>query len=232
MKTETISQIAEVAVHLNMHEASLQYREREAIHGMLAALKEREINKAVQLFQISMEWSQLLEFIHNCKLAFGAFPLTYIVDTWFLQDLIRHLTPNQDEEITYVTGVSFGQVRILSRICEVALEKQSAVYARATAKSCTNALATILDKGNRLQAMAHSHPGRGSEATHESSIDVKYLGRIQRAGADVIGVIVTRDGCVRFFTVEKPFRVWVQGNGVTQIDENVFQITLSEKDHR
>jgi len=52
-----------------------------------------------------------------------------------------------------------------------------------------------------------------------------YLGRIQRAGADVIGIIVTRDKFVRFFTVEKPFQVWVQGNGVSQIEENVFRIT-------
>ena len=77
--------------------------------------------------------------------------------------------------------------------------------------------------------MAHSHPGRGAAATHESSIDVNYLGGIQRGGTDVIGIIVTRDGFVRFFSVEKPFQVLVQGSGVTQIEEHVFQIASFTK---
>ncbi|MGZ5527446.1 MAG: hypothetical protein ACXWJB_02130, partial [Limisphaerales bacterium] len=92
------------------------------------------------------------------------------------------------------------------------------------------ALAEILDKGNRLHVMAHSHPGRGVGATHESSIDVNYLGKIQRAGADVVGIIVTRDGFVRFFTVTKPFQVWIQGSGVTQVDDYVYKIELPKKD--
>jgi hypothetical protein len=59
---------------------------------------------------------------------------------------------------------------------------------------------------------------------------VNYLGKIQRAGADVVGIIVTRDSFVRFFTVEKPFQVLVLGNGVTQVEEYVFQITLPKTD--
>lgn len=103
-------------------------------------------------------------------------------------------------------------------------------YARATARSCTETLADIVEKGNTLHVMAHSHPGLGAAATHESSIDINYLGNIQRAGADVVGIIVTRDGFVRFFTVVKPFEVWVQGNGAIQVEEDVFQITLQDTD--
>jgi hypothetical protein len=73
--------------------------------------------------------------------------------------------------------------------------------------------------------MAHSHPGSGAGATHPSSIDINYLGRIQRAGADVVGIIVTRDGYVRFFTVNRPFHALVQGNGIEQVDEYVYRLS-------
>jgi hypothetical protein len=229
MNNEEISQAAQMATELGVREPMLKKREEECTQSALIALKQWQRDKAQEFFEISLAWNQLHEFVHYWKQSLGNGQLTYIVDSWFLQDLIQHLTPNRDEEITYVTGLAIGRVKILSRICEVSLEKQSVVYARATAKSCTEALATILENGNTLHVMAHSHPGRGADATRESSIDVNYLGGIQRAGADVIGIIVTRDGFVRFFTVEKPFQVFVQGIGVTQAEPNVFQITLSKK---
>lgn len=233
MNNQQVMDLAQMTAELAIREPVIKKREEELTQSVLAALKGWERDKARDRFEVSLAWNQLHELVCDWKEALnGNAKLTFIVDSWFLQDLIGYLTPNQDEEITYVTGVSFGRVKILSRICGVTLEKQSVVYARATAKSCTETLAGILQRGNTLSVMAHSHPGSGAAATHESSIDVNYLGRIQRAGADVVGIIVTRDGFVRFFTVAKPFQVWVQGNGVTQIQENVFQITLPEKARR
>jgi hypothetical protein len=232
MKDKDISEYAQMAVELAVRESAVKKRQEESVQATLNALKQWRRDKAREFFELSLAWNQLSEFMDDWKRSLSNGRLNYVVDTWFLQDLIWHLTPNQDEEITYVTGVSFGRMKILSRVCGVTLEKQSAIYARATSKSCTETLATILDKGNTLHVMAHSHPGRGAGATRESSIDVNYLGRIQRAGADVVGIIVTRDGFVRFFTVDKPFRVWVQGNGATQIEEDVFQIALPEKNRR
>ena len=115
----------------------------------------------------------------------------------------------------------------MSRICAVEPQRQSPVYAKGKAQSCSDVLIEILERGQRLYAVAHSHPGSGPEATHESSTDVKYLGRIQRAGADAIGVIVTRDGYVRFFSVEKPFEVEIQGKGITHVSEDVVRVALA-----
>jgi hypothetical protein len=53
-----------------------------------------------------------------------------------------------------------------------------------------------------------------------------YLGSIQRAGSDAIGIIVTRDGCVRFWSVLRRFSVLVQGNGVKRMEEHVYQVAL------
>jgi hypothetical protein len=105
-------------------------------------------------------------------------------------------------------------------------DKKSPVYAKGTAKSCADAEIEILEHGNSLHAMAHSHPGRGPSATCPSGIDINYLGRIQSIGSEAIGVIITRDGFVRFFTVTKPFRVLVTGTGITQLEEYVYQVSL------
>lgn len=150
-----------------------------------------------------------------------------VVDSAFLCSLVRHLTPGRDEEVCYVTGVQLGNVGVLSRIQGVQLAEHSAVYARSSAQSAVDALVNIAEAGNRLLAMAHSHPGHGAGATRQSSIDVGYLGGIQRAGSDAIGIIVTRDGWVRFWTVLRPFSVLVQGNGVNQLEEHVYQVAVS-----
>src|SRR5438093_8320819 len=128
-------------------------------------------------------------------------PVTYVCEGWFLQDLIRSLTGGPDEDIAYVTGVNLGKLRVLSRIRRVKLAQKSPVYALGEAGSCADALIEILEHGNQLHCMAHSHPGFGPSSTCPSSTDVRYLKRVQKAGAEAIGVIVTRDGCARFFSV-------------------------------
>jgi hypothetical protein len=231
MNTKAITDLVKLAAELPTRESLIERREAELFQVTLEALKHWKRDQARQLFEVSLAWNQIHEFLAGWKTSLTAKGgLIYVVDAWFLQDLIQRLTPRQDEEIAYVTGINLEGVKILSRICGVALEQQSVVYARATSRSCADTLADILDHGMQLLAMGHSHPGSGAAATHESSIDVNYLGRIQRAGADVIGLIVTRDGFVRFFTVEKPFQVLVLGNGVNQVEEYVFQIALPKKD--
>ena len=156
-------------------------------------------------------------------------PIMIVIDTWFLEDLIRRLTPGPDEEVVYLTGMDIDGVRTPYRICNVDLERQSVAYARGTARSCMNALMEINRRGFKLQIMAHSHPGRGAWATSPSSIDMKYLGTIQKAGAEVAGIIVTRDGHVRFFTVYKPFEIDIQGSGVEYVDEQVVRIPMPDR---
>ena len=134
---------------------------------------------------------------------------TYVADTRFLRDLIQCLTPGPDEEIAYVTGVKLGTLRVLSRIVPLGLAQQSPVYALSDRASTADALLSMLHDGNILHVMSHSHPGGGPSATFPSSIDLNYLRRVQRSGAQVIGLIVTRDGCVRAFSIEQIGRAHV-----------------------
>jgi hypothetical protein len=166
MKTENIITFAQAGAELAVRAPTIRQREEESTRAVATALKQWQREKAREWFEISLAWNHLHEFVHDWQASLDGGRITYIVDAWFLQDLIRYLTPGQDEEITYVTGVALGRVKILSRICGVTLEKQSVVYARATAKSCTETLAQILERGNTLHVMAHSHPGRGAPARH------------------------------------------------------------------
>jgi len=222
---ETVTLVAE----LNRREKAIQQQHGEAIQAMTNAFRGFDRTEAERRFGLCLMWNELHELVSQCvKSLTDPSLITYVCDGWFLQDLIRHLTPGTDEEITHITGARIGPVRVLSRICRLTAQTKTPVFAKGTAKSCANAEIEILEHGNVLHAMAHSHPGQGAVATHPSSIDVNYMGRIQRVGADAIGIIITRDGWVRFYSVVKPFRVFVMGSGVTQVEEHVLHIALSD----
>lgn len=152
----------------------------------------------------------------------------YVVDAWTLHDFYRELVKSPCEEIFYVTGVELGNVRVLSRMCALEYEKQSPVYVSATRKSSVDALIEMADHENRLHLVAHSHPGIGAFSTLPSGTDLAYLGKLQKAGAEAIALIVSRNGFLRFWTVSLPFKIVIRGNGISEVKghENVFRLEI------
>ncbi len=158
-----------------------------------------------------------------------SFPQIFIIESFFTQELIRVLTPTADEQMHFLTGPKLGPIRFVGRWAQpVSLERQSPVFVRATAKSVADILIPIIEQGAELHMCAHSHPGSSAGATTPSSIDIECLGKLQKAGSQAIGCIVTRDGYVRFFSVSTIFHVMVMGTGVKQVSQNVFHITLQD----
>jgi len=201
--------------------------EKRVKQKVLSALDGCKRGIAEQYFPILLEWNDLrkatamaIDRVSNVSL------LTYVVDSWFLQDLLDILTPDSNEVPVYITGPEVGGIKILSRICRFTLDHRSVIRAQGNPRACSDALIDINDHGNALHAMAHSHPGAGAEATHESGIDTKYLGNIQKAGADTIGLILTRDGHVRFFSVHREFQVFVRGKGINHVQKNVYKLQV------
>lgn len=226
---QTVIDEVRLIAELNRREKTIQQRHNDAIQAVVNAFRGFDRIEALRQFECCLKWNELDELVKQwAKSLSNTSLVTYVCDGWFLQDLIRDLTPGADEEITHVTGARVGSVRVLSRLCRLTVQNKTPVFAKATARSCADTEIEILEHGNMLHAMAHSHPGEGAVATHPSSIDVNYLGRIQRVGSDAIGIIITRDGWVRFYSVVKPFRVVVMGSGVTQVEEHVFHIALSD----
>src|SRR5215469_11885127 len=108
MNTRYVVRFAQMVTELALREPEVRKNEDEAVKLALVALKQCHRDSARQWFDVSMAWNQLREFTQDWKASLNSRQLIYIVDTWFLRDLILHLTPNQDEEITYVTGVNLG----------------------------------------------------------------------------------------------------------------------------
>ena len=155
-----------------------------------------------------------------------AFPQTFVLESFFLSELIRALTPGANEEMHFLTGPKIGRLRIVSRFAApVPLNRQSPVFVSASAKSVASVLIPIIEQGAELHICAHSHPGSGPGATTPSGTDIQCLGKLQQNGSPAIGCIVTRDGYVRFFSISTIFRVIVLGTGVKEISKNVYQIT-------
>jgi hypothetical protein len=85
----------------------------------------------------------------------------------------------------------------------------------------------MLEEGAPLLAMAHSHPGSGAAATQPSEIDIAYFNRVKANGADVLGIIVARDGTVRLLNPTVQFDVWLQGKGIEELEEqHVYKVSL------
>lgn len=211
--------------------AYVQKQERRLMGNLASHLDHFEHSSANETYELIKEWNHLHKILRS-SIGITADPgaLMIVVEAWFLRDLIRYLTPRMDEEVVYVTGPEHDGMRTLSRMCTFALDRQSPVYARGNAKACSDALIEMSQNGNTLGGIAHSHPGSGAGATHPSPIDTNHLGKLQQTGSRAIGIIVTRDGHVRFFTVNKPFRVTVLGEGVKYVEENVYQILPVNKD--
>jgi proteasome lid subunit RPN8/RPN11 len=139
------------------------------------------------------------------------------------------LTPGQNEEMHFLTGPKIGPIRIVSRWARpVSLDRQSPVFVRATARSVADVLIPIIEQGAELHIIAHSHPGSGPGATTPSSTDIECLAKLQKSGSQAIGLIVTRDGCIRFFSVSTSFHATLLGTGVKEIAKNVFTIARQD----
>jgi hypothetical protein len=160
-----------------------------------------------------------------------AFPQTFVIESYFVRQLIRTLTPSADEEMRFLTGPKFGPIRVVCRWANPpSLEKQSPVFVRASARSVASTLIPIVEQGAELHVCAHSHPGNGAGATNPSSTDVTCLTKLQKSGSLAIGCIVTRDGHVRFFSILTKFSVVILGNGAKEIAKNVFHIPHQDYD--
>lgn len=203
-------------------------KEENLNQAMLDAFKNCRREQAKEYFELALKYNELYEISEHAKnFTSQKRNVTFLLDYWFLQDLIRYLTPKADEVVVYVTGNDSGNLRMPHRICPVAMEKQSVVYARGSARSCADVLIDLHERNYRLQLVAHSHPGSGPGATSPSGIDINYLAKIQNAGSDAVGLIVTRDGYLRFFTVYAEFEVSIKGKEVQYVGDNVFKIPLA-----
>jgi hypothetical protein len=154
---------------------------------------------------------------------------TYLISASFLKSSYRTLTKTCDEDLVYATGPDDGtRVCALTRLVTFELAQRSMAYAAPEFRSQLQALKQLDENKERLLATFHSHTGIGPGWTKPSGTDMSTQQGLEKNGYPAIGVVFSSDGYVRFYSVNRPFRVTVSGAGVRQIDDCLFQITDKE----
>jgi hypothetical protein len=160
-------------------------------------------------------------------------PLTFLADVHFLRSGIRRLVPGPNEHGMFVSGPQLRGLRVLSWMSKrLQYSENSPVYLKATVRSTADAQIAFCMRGCRAHCWWHSHPGAGPYATHPSGIDWRYLSNLTFGfGAEVIGLISTRDGYLRVYA-QIPFRFIITGKGYEKVDESTFYIGIRESGAR
>jgi len=155
-------------------------------------------------------------------------PLLFLVNTLFLHDCFTALTKTEDEDLHVVTGSIADNIRTLERIIPLRLSSQSTVGAETDEQSVVEQLIQLNRFGLLPLGYFHSHPGCGPGETEPSSTDRSTQAAFEKAGSQIIGGIFSRDGFVRFYANDVEPNVRVVGEGVKEIEKNVFQLALGK----
>jgi hypothetical protein len=180
-----------------------------------------------QAFEDVMELRRVRQAVGDLaqrETAKASVPL-YLASASFLKTTFESLTETPDEHLVYATGPEDGkQAFALTRLITFGLAEQTPVSAKPEPTSQRDALIELDRQGERLLAVLHSHPGHGESATKPSSVDQTTQEGLEKMGYPAIGAIFSRDGFVRFFSVNRPFRVAVSGTGVERVGDRVFRV--------
>jgi hypothetical protein len=125
----------------------------------------------------------------------------------------------------YASGVINNGIRIIERMITFPFKQQSSVYVEGDHYATRDALIRMANFGYFLHAVCHSHPGKTIHSTLPSNIDLEHQSRLEKGGYQAISCIFSRDGFVRFFSVNLVFELNIYGEGVEKHGKNVFRLT-------
>lgn len=149
---------------------------------------------------------------------------TYLTSSLFLHEACTRLTRDEKEDIAYITGHELGAFLSLDRIVTFRITRRGPCGVEGDAASTHEALIRLEEQGHRLLGWIHSHPGCGPEATSPSSTDLAHQERLEDGRYPVVGIIVTRDGHIRFFSRHRKVSVHIHGKGVTKLHEHIYHL--------
>lgn len=146
----------------------------------------------------------------------------YLVSAAFLAHSFSLLTQTRDEHLVYATGPEDGkELFALTRLVEFDLAEKSPGRAVPDPRSQIVALSKLDQCEERLLATFHSHP---AGVTEPSDTDLSTQKRLEEMRYPAIGAVFSRDGFIRFYSVDRPFRVVVSGAGCKKVEERLFRL--------
>lgn len=147
---------------------------------------------------------------------------TFLFSSWTLLETFHHCCADDNEGLCVVAGCDVMHVRAGTHVIPLECEERNPVFAQAMQDEISQVAFEIANAGHRMVAIIHSHPGTGPQANHHSATDARTQ-RAWEATTKIVSGIWSRDGYLRFFTVEKPYEVVVVGTGVEQVEPAFFR---------
>jgi len=162
--------------------------------------------------------------------------LKYLIGSWGLYDSFFYcpqvrkngplgLLSDEPEWMHYASGVVCGNIRTVERIVTFSFSQQTPAFVKGDPMSTRDVLIRMAEFGYPLHVVCHSHPGCGEVANMPSGTDIDHQTRLERGGYSCISCIYSRDGHIRFFSVDLPFEVEIFGEGVKQVGRTTFHLT-------
>lgn len=155
----------------------------------------------------------------------------FTISTRFLRRCYAYVMQQREETLAYISGVNTGETTVLHELVPFELEEQEITYVKGDIVSSTAALIDLSDTGHCLRATVHNHPGGGKLATTPSHIDYQHHKRLEDGRYRALGIIMTRDGYVRFYTDKMPFSVTIVGIDGEWVAENLYQLHMDSFDN-
>jgi proteasome lid subunit RPN8/RPN11 len=149
----------------------------------------------------------------------------YVVSSLFLRDCFDKLTADSSENFFFITGPEVDGVCVLDQVAEFEHTRRTLVAVEGNPKSTHSVLMKLERFKHKLLAHFHSHPGTGLGLTMPSGTDRAFQSRLEQGGYPSVAAIFSRDGYVRFFRTDHNADVRVHGEGVEQVEPNIFRIT-------
>lgn len=140
-----------------------------------------------------------------------------------LQESFRRCVEMPEEGMHFIAGIEVEGILVGTQIVPFPYEFRSFVGAagvhEATHKICIEAH----ESGQKIIAIAHSHPGSGIGANYPSGIDRKTQS-LWEHGRSIVGGIFSRDGYLRWYSNNVAFEINVMGNQIKRIDRDVWKL--------
>lgn len=151
-------------------------------------------------------------------------PRRYAVSSLFLHECAKKLTADADEQFFFITGSEIEGVHVLDQCAEFAHQRRTRLGVVADMPSTHNLLIRLEQFGHKFLAHFHSHPGKGSGATHPSGTDEAFQRRLENGGHLAIMAIFSRDGYVRFIRLDQNCEIEIYGEGVDHYAPGIYRL--------
>lgn len=210
-------------------------RQRRLLEAFRRAAQNQRVSRMKQLFHQLQQITRSIDALNAIEGDFNAIqPEThqYVVSSIFLRDCHLKLTKDRNENFFFITGPEVEGNCVLDQIVEFEHVRRTFVAVEGSPESTHRVLMKLEQFKHRLLAHFHSHPGVGLGLTMPSGTDRDYQSRLEQGGYPVVAAIFSRDGYVRFFRLDNNVSVNVHGEGVEEIEPNIFRITDIDPTHR